>query len=384
MKINRLFYSLSNFVRQESFAGILLMLASLIALIFANSPLDKSFDALLSYSISVGFGEYRLSKTVLHWVNDGLMAIFFLLIGLELKREMRVGYLSKLNQIILPGLAAIGGVIVPVLIYVYFNHQHPLNMRGWAIPAATDIAFALGILSLLGKRIPISLKIFLLALAIYDDIFAIIIIAMFYTSQLSMLSLGLACLCIVLLILLNRCNVKKLLPYLAVGLLLWMCVLKSGVHATLAGVVLAFCIPLDTTNEKTSPLNKLEHSLHPWVMFFILPAFALANVGVDLRNMTLQVLTDPLFLGVSLGLFIGKQVGIFSFATLVVKCKLAKLPHHASFTQLYGVSILGGIGFTMSLFISGLAFDLNEASRLGIILGSLCSAVLGFVVLSRV
>ncbi|MGD9592639.1 MAG: Na+/H+ antiporter NhaA [Candidatus Berkiella sp.] len=382
MKANQPLLALHQFVSMESFSGILLMFSCALACLIANSPLKEYYHHFLSFQLSVGWQEFKLSKTILHWIDDGLMAIFFLLIGLELKREMVDGHLSSIRQVILPGIAAIGGVVAPVLIYVFFNYAHPENNAGWAIPAATDIAFALGVLSLLGNRIPISLKIFLLTLAIYDDLFAIIIIAIFYTQDLSTLSLGLATIAVALLILLNRFKVNKIWPYLITGIFLWIFVLKSGVHATLAGVVLGFCMPHAGKSKTNTPLVVLENRIHPWVMYAILPLFALANAGIDLSQVTMAFFTDPLFLGVMLGLFLGKQVGIFGFSFIALKLKLGKMPRHANFGLLYGVAILGGIGFTMSLFISGLAFpEVRETSRLGILLGSISSALLGYFVL---
>ena len=383
MKKNQPLSAIRRFVSMESFAGILLMFSCVVALLIANSPLKDNYLYLLSYPLTIGANNLTLSKTLIHWINDGLMAIFFLLIGLELKKEMRDGHLSSLSQVILPGIAAVGGVIVPVAVFLFFNYANAENRAGWAIPAATDIAFALGVLSLLGRRIPMSLKIFVLTLAIYDDLFAIIIIAIFYTTDLSALSLTLAALAMVVLAILNRLNIKPLWPYILTGLFLWAFVLKSGVHATLAGVVLAFFIPHYSKAEGLkSPLHKLENAIHPWVMYAILPIFAIANAGVDLTQVTMAHLRDPLLLGVMLGLFVGKQVGIFGFSFFAIKSNLAKMPHHASYAQLYGVAILGGIGFTMSLFISGLAFqDAPITSRLGILLGSISSAIFGYALL---
>ncbi len=368
----------------EAFAGIVLIVASLIALIVANSFLYPWYHDFLSSKFYIGFNNFQLTKPLLLWINDGLMALFFLLIGLELKREIMEGQLSKLSQVILPGIAALGGVLVPVLIYIYFNHDNAQLLKGWAIPAATDIAFALGILALLGPRIPLSLKVFLMALAIFDDLFAIIIIALFYTSDLSALSLFLAFATIVLLMILNRFNVRHISVYLFFGALLWLFVLKSGVHATLAGVVLGFCIPLNLKkNIKISPLKYIEKKLHPWISYFVLPVFAFANAGVPLSGFTIEDLTHPLTLGIMLGLFLGKQIGVFTFSYTMIKLKLAKLPEDSSLWQLYGVSVLAGIGFTMSLFIGTLAFDqdYSDTSRAGILLGSLFSALLGYVFL---
>lgn len=375
MKTAQHLSALRQFVKMESFTGILLMFSCLLALIIANSPLKDIYNSILSFSISVNINHIQASKSVLHWINDGLMAIFFMLIGLELKREIVEGNLSSLPQIVLPAVAALGGVLFPVFIYLYFNFKHVDNIHGWAIPAATDIAFALGVLSLLGKRIPLSLKAFLLALAIFDDLIAIIIIAVFYTAKLSALSLMLSFGAIIVLFILNRFQVKNLLFYMLVGLFLWLFVLNSGVHATLSGVILACFIP-------RTLLHTLEKAIHPWVMYFILPLFALANTGIDLSQVSLALLSDPLLLGIMCGLFVGKQVGIFSFSLILIKTKLVKMPNNATWMKLYGVAVLGGIGFTMSLFISSLAFnEIREESRLGVLLGSLLSAFLGYFIL---
>jgi NhaA family Na+:H+ antiporter len=315
------------------------------------------------------------------------MAIFFLLIGLEVKREFMEGELSQFSQVVLPGVAAVGGMVVPALIYVWLNKGDSLALNGWAIPAATDIAFALGILSLLGKRVPISLKIFLLALAIIDDLGAIVIIAVFYSADLSIFSLMLGVVCLVLLVAMNIANVKKVAAYIILGVILWVCVLKSGAHATLAGVALALAIPLKTEDEEGhSLLRHLEHTLHPWVSFAILPVFAFANAGVPLHDFSLANILDPVPLGVLLGLVVGKQIGVFGFSFTCIKLGIASMPERATMLQLYGVSTLCGVGFTMSLFIGMLAFehtggDYLITHRIGILLGSLISAVLGYGVL---
>jgi NhaA family Na+:H+ antiporter len=377
---------LQNWTDQDSFPGILLISASILALIVANSPFHDVYQRLLTSEFYVGFNDYSLRKPLLLWINEGLMAVFFMLIGLELKREFFEGHLSSLSQIVLPGVAALGGVIVPVLIYTYFNYAHSLAMRGWAIPAATDIAFALGILALLGSRVHISLKIFLMALAIFDDLLAIIIIALFYTADLSTMSLLLACIGIGVLISLNYFKIGYIPLYLCVGVLLWIFVLKSGVHATLAGVVLAFCIPLKTgTTVKHYPLAYLEKNLYPWVNFLIVPLFAFANAGVPFLGVSTEMLTSPITLGIFWGLFLGKQLGIFIFSYILIKFNLAQLPVGASWKQFYGVAVLGGIGFTMSLFIGTLAFGQQETvtSRIGILAGSLLSMILGYLILMR-
>lgn len=369
---------LTRFIRSESFGGILLMLMSVIALILANTSLKVWYADFIQTPLYIGTDAWRLSKPLLLWINDGLMAIFFLYIGLEVKREIRVGQLSKIHQVVLPLVAALGGIIIPAVIYTFFNHQNASIMQGWAIPTATDIAFALGILALLGDRVPLSLKIFLMAVAIFDDLAAIVIIAVFYTSDLSMLSLGLASIAIAALVFCNVINVKNLSIYGFIGLLLWVCVLKSGVHATLAGVVLALAIPLTMA-------RKLENALHGWVTYFILPVFAFANAGIYFGDMRVNDFLSPLTLGIALGLFLGKQVGIFGFAFLLIKTKFAQLPENTDWLQLYGVAILCGIGFTMSLFISTLAFNDESMhiihSRLGIFIGTLFSAVLGYIIL---
>lgn len=378
--------ALLQFSRLESFAGILLVLISVCALIVANSPLLHWYDLLIQAQLYIGINDFKLAKPLLHWINDGLMAIYFLLIGLELKREVLEGQLSKPSQIILPGAAAVGGVVIPALIYFAFNHQHKVFMTGWAIPTATDIAFALGVLALLGKRIPSSLKIYLMTIAIFDDFFGIIVIALLYTSTLSTLSLTLASIAIVALIICNRLNVASISIYCFIGVMLWFFVLKSGVHATLAGVILAFTIPNSIKEQSSSPLKEMEHKLHPWVVFFIIPLFAFANSGIHLSNISIQDLSSPLTLGITLGLFFGKQIGIFSFSFLLIKLKIANFPDNTNWKHLYGAAVLGGIGFTMSLFMSSLAFeqqgdDFTLLSRIGILIGSFSSAIVGYFIL---
>lgn len=378
--------AISQFVRMESFAGILLVSTSVCALLVANSPLLHWYEALIGSQFYIGINEFKLSKPILLWINDGLMAVYFLLIGLELKREMLEGQLSSPSQIILPGAAALGGVVVPALIYYAFNHNQNLAITGWAIPTATDIAFALGVLTLLGNRIPSSLKIFLMTIAIFDDLVAILIIALFYTSSLSTISLILASIAIGSLILCNRLNITSISIYIFIGVLLWFFVLKSGVHATLAGVVLAFTIPNSIKKKANSPLNEIEHKLHPWVAFFIIPLFAFANSGINFEAITSKELFSPVTLGIALGLFLGKQIGIFSLSFLLIKAKIARLPENTNWKQLYGVAVLAGIGFTMSLFISSLAFehhgrDFTVLSRIGILSGSFLSAIIGYTIL---
>ncbi len=377
--------TLTRFFELESASGLLLIAAAVLAMTINNSPLSFLYTGLLDIPVAVQFGALEIAKPLLLWINDGLMAVFFLLIGLEVKREVLEGQLKEPAQLVLPGAAAIGGMLVPALIYWAFNHDNPAAIGGWAIPMATDIAFALGVLALLGKRVPVSLKLFLMTLAIIDDLGAIIVIALFYSTDLSTLSLILAAVFISILILMNRFGVSKLSPYLVIGTMLWICVLKSGVHATLAGVILALCIPLRSSNEEPSPLATLEHALHPWVAFAILPIFAFANAGVPLAGLSLQSFLHPVPLGITAGLLIGKTLGVFGFAWLIIKTGLAKLPEGANWGQVLGLAILCGIGFTMSLFVGSLAFipDVSEFSgmdRVGILTGSVLAALLGFAV----
>ncbi|MEH3022536.1 MAG: Na+/H+ antiporter NhaA [Pseudomonas oryzihabitans] len=370
---------LNRFCAAEAAGGIVLMVAAAIALVVANSPLADTYFA----SLHAVVGGLSLG----HWINDGLMALFFLLVGLEIKREMVVGQLARWSDRALPGLAALGGMLVPALLYALVNRHDPQTLAGWAIPAATDIAFALGVLSLLGSRVPVSLKVFLSALAILDDLGAVLIIALFYTSDLSTAMLLAAAGLVAVLLVLNRLKVTALLPYLLVGALLWFCMLRSGIHATLAGVILALCIPLGDTeaDDAASPLLRLESALHPWVAFLIVPLFGFANAGVSLAGISPANLLDPVPLGVALGLFLGKQVGISLLVLLAIRSGLARLPEGASWLQLYGVALLCGIGFTMSLFIGALAFPtapfLVDEVKIGVLLGSLLSALAGVAVL---
>ncbi|MEM8744286.1 MAG: Na+/H+ antiporter NhaA, partial [Pseudomonadota bacterium] len=356
-----------------------------LALVLENSPISSLYDALLGTPVVVQIGAFSIDKPLLLWINDGLMAIFFFLIGLEIKREIVEGRLSNFDQAALPVVAAIGGMLGPALVYVAFNYDDPTALAGWAIPAATDIAFALGILALLGSRVPIALKVFLLALAIIDDLGAIIIIALFYTSQLSVSVLAIAAIGTAALAWLNYKGVTRLAPYLVVGLVIWVCVLKSGVHATLAGVVIALFVPLrGETEDGQSLLKKTEHGLAPWVVFGVMPLFAFANAGVDLRGLSLDVLFAGIPLGIAAGLFLGKQIGIMSFVWVSVKAGFARLPRGVTWMQIYGVSLLAGIGFTMSLFIGTLAFadpQHSAAVRLGVLSGSFLSGVLGYLIL---
>jgi len=375
----------TRFFQLEAASGLLLIAAAVLALIINNSPLSYLYSGLLDVPVAVQVGALNIAKPLLLWINDGLMALFFLLIGLEVKREVVDGHLSKPSQVILPATAAVGGMVIPALLYWFINRDNPAAVAGWAIPTATDIAFALGVLALLGKRVPVSLKLFLMTLAIIDDLGAIIVIALFYSGTLSSVSLLLAAACLVVLIAMNRLGVVKLGPYMIVGLILWVCVLKSGVHATLAGVALALCIPLRTRNAETSPLLSLEHALHPWVAYAILPLFAFANAGVSLAGMTVESFTHPVPMGIAVGLLLGKTVGVFGLTWLAVKLRLAALPEGAGWGQILGVAILCGIGFTMSLFVGSLAFAPGSSEyagmdRMGILTGSFFAAVIGYAV----
>ena len=377
--------NLQEFVKLESAGGIVLMAAAVLAIVVVNVGLADYYDLLLTTPAAVQVGGLVIAKPLLLWINDGLMAVFFLLVGLELKREVLQGDLASREQIMLPGVAAIGGMAVPALIYILFNIGDDTAMRGWAIPAATDIAFALGILAILGSRVPVSLKIFLTALAIIDDLGAIVIIAIFYTADLSVTSLALAAIALITLAIVNLSGVQRITPYVLIGTVLWICVLKSGVHATLAGVALAFAIPMRTRDPQNEPpLRRLEHALHPWVAFFVLPVFGFANAGIQLSDIRLGWLVAPIPLGVALGLFVGKQIGVFGGVWLAVKLGVARLPSGATWKMVYGVCLLTGIGFTMSLFIGSLAFD--DIARVtfvkvGVLLGSILSGVIGYAVL---
>ncbi|NMZ00740.1 MULTISPECIES: Na+/H+ antiporter NhaA [Pseudomonas] len=375
----------TRFFQLEAASGLLLIAAAALALIINNSPLSSFYNSFLEVPVAVQIGALQIAKPSLLWINDGLMALFFLLIGLEVKRELLDGHLSKPSQVVLPGAAAIGGMVVPALIYWALNKDNPAALGGWAIPMATDIAFALGVLALLGKRVPVSLKLFLMTLAIIDDLGAIIVIAIFYSGDLSTASLAGAGACLVALIAMNRLGVVKLGPYLIIGLILWVCVLKSGVHATLAGVTLAFCIPLRTKNAEPSPLLSLEHALHPWVAYGILPLFAFANAGVSLAGVNLESFTHHVPMGIAAGLLVGKTVGVFGLTWLAVKTGLAALPTGANWGQVMGVAILCGIGFTMSLFVGSLAFvpgssEYAGMDRMGILTGSILAALIGYAV----
>ncbi|MBE1300388.1 MAG: Na+/H+ antiporter NhaA [Alteromonadaceae bacterium] len=378
---------IEQFLKQESAAGVLLMLAAISAIIIANTPLFGFYNLLIDTPVVMQIGALKIDKPLLLWINDGLMAVFFLLVGLELKREVLEGELSNPANIMFPAIGAVGGMAVPAAVYAYFNWGDDIAMKGWAIPAATDIAFALGILALLGSRVPVSLKIFLTSLAIFDDVGAIVIIAVFYTSKISLTALVVAAACCVLLWFMNARKISNLCRYLLIGLVMWVAMLKSGVHATLAGVILAMFIPIkDYQNPEKSPLKSLEHDLHHAVAFIILPVFAFANAGINVTGMTMDQVFHPVPLGIALGLFAGKQIGIFGLCWLGLKMGIAKLPDGMNLTRLYGVSLLCGVGFTMSLFIGSLAFEetgenLLFDERLGIIIGSLMSGVVGFFVL---
>ncbi len=364
-------------LHSPALSGILLIVATIAALIMENSPLSSYYDSFLHTPVQIRFGNFEIAKPLLLWVNDGLMAIFFFLIGLEVKREVLEGSLSSISYVTLPLLAALGGMAMPALIYIALNPNDPFALNGWAIPTATDIAFALGILSLIGS-VPSSLKTFLLALAIIDDLGAILIIALFYTQELSLFSITIAAIALGVLIAFNLFGIKRKALYIIVGVVLWASVLKSGVHATLAGVAIAFTIPLSLAKE-------MEKELHLYVSLLILPLFAFVNAGVNLEGIALKDIFSPVPLGIMLGLFLGKQLGVFGFSWIAIKSGLAKLPKDATFLQLYGISVLTGIGFTMSLFIDSLAFNdtriYHYADKLAILLGSLLSALVGAIIL---
>ncbi|MCB1650731.1 MAG: Na+/H+ antiporter NhaA [Alphaproteobacteria bacterium] len=395
----RIINAATHFLHLEASGGIILAIAALLAIIIANTPLFGLYDSILNHiKFRIGFDDlqgsfdYEIKKSILHWINDGFMALFFLLVGLEIKREIVSGELSSRGRILLPALAAGGGMIVPALIFWLINQSHPQNLSGWAIPAATDIAFALGVLALLGSRAPTRLKVLLTAIAVIDDLGAILIIAFFYTSGLAIQPLYVGAIALLGLILLNRRGVLSISPYIILGTILWVAVLKSGVHATLAGVLTALFIPMKRPDDsggseegaEESPGERLEHALHPWVAYAILPIFAFANAGLPFTGMSLKTLSEPLLLGIVAGLSIGKQLGIFSMLVLAIKTGLSPMPRGVTWLQLYAVSVLCGIGFTMSLFIGSLAFE-DEAMqvyiRLGVLLASLISAGIGYLIL---
>lgn len=378
---------LENFISLEAWAGIILMAVTVVTLVIANSSLAPHYTSLLNIPFSITIGSVGLAKPLLLWIDDGLMALFFFVVGLELKREILEGHLSSVARASMPAIAALGGMVGPAAIYVLLNRSDATALRGWAIPDATDIAFALGVLALLGNRVPPALKAFLLSIAIFDDLGAIVIIALFYTSRLSMFALLVAAALLIVLLAMNRLGVRRPAAYFLVGIALWVAVLKSGIHATLAGVTLAMFIPLDAGPDgEEPPLKTLEHALHPWVAFGVLPIFAFANAGVPLTDLKLGDALHPVPLGIMLGLFLGKQIGIFAACWLAVRLGIASRPAGVSWLQLYGVAILCGIGFTMSLFIAALAFEgevtnFQGLERLGILLGSVASGVIGYIVL---
>ncbi|VTU09404.1 pH-dependent sodium/proton antiporter [Actinobacillus indolicus] len=377
------------FLQLESASGILLLAFAMLAMVFANTPLKDFYFDFLSMPVSIQIGLFSIHKPLLMWVNDGFMAVFFVLVGLEVKREMMVGAISSYQKAIFPAVGALGGMVVPALIFTIINLDSPEFQQGWAIPMATDIAFAVGVLGLLGKRVPFALKIFLLALAIIDDLGAIVVIAIFFSHDLSTTALISAAIAIATLIIMNRMRVTAICAYMVVGLILWASVLKSGVHATLAGVIIGFCVPLKGKNGE-EPLAHFEHILAPWCAFVILPLFAFSNAGVSLSGMNLSTLFSPLTMGVALGLVVGKTLGVFSFSFVAVKLGIAQLSEGINFKQIFAVSILCGIGFTMSMFLAGLAFSGDEAdgrfislARLGILIGSAISAIVGYYLLKR-
>ncbi len=373
---------LQDFLKKESAGGIILMISALLALIIANSPLSSAYTAILATQVTATVGGFGIDKPLLLWINDGLMAVFFFLIGLEVKREVLTGQLASWEKSSLPVFAAIGGMAIPALIYIGINSSSPENINGWAIPAATDIAFALGILALLGNRVPFALKALLLAIAIIDDIGAIMIIAFFYTAEIQLIPLAVGLVALVGLILCNRFAVVRTLPYVLLTSILWLCILKSGVHATLAGVAAALTIPIAAGGER--PLERMEHALHPWAAFFVIPVFALANAGVSFSGMSFGDLLNPVPLGIAMGLVLGKQIGILGFAWVAVKAGFASLPTGVSWLQISGLASIAGVGFTMSLFIGNLAFDSPEQMalvKIGVLSGSTIAALVGIAIL---
>lgn len=379
---------IQRFLKLESAGGILLLFSAAVAMLLANSPLSSQYNDFLNLPVSLQIGSFSINKTLIHWINDGFMAVFFVLVGMEVKKELFEGALSSYQQAIFPAIAAVGGMIVPALVYWFIAKQDPSLANGWAIPMATDIAFALGIMALLSKQVPLPLKIFLLALAIIDDLGAIVVIALFFSHELSVQALIFSGISILTLVLLNRFRVSALCAYMVVGTILWASVLKSGVHATLAGVIIGFCIPLKGKKGE-QPLHDFEHILAPWSSFVILPLFAFANAGVSFDGIDVSMISSPLLLAIACGLIIGKPVGVFGFSYISVKLGLAKLPDGINFKQIFAVAILCGIGFTMSMFLASLAFDadagesVNTLSRLGILLGSTVSATLGYLFLKQ-
>ena len=379
---------IQRFLKLESAGGILLLFSAAVAMLLANSPLSSQYNDFLNLPVSLQIGSFSINKTLIHWINDGFMAVFFVLVGMEVKKELFEGALSSYQQAIFPAIAAVGGMIVPALVYWFIAKQDPSLANGWAIPMATDIAFALGIMALLSKQVPLPLKIFLLALAIIDDLGAIVVIALFFSHELSVQALIFSGISILTLVLLNRFRVSALCAYMVIGAVLWASVLKSGVHATLAGVIIGFCIPLKGKKGER-PLHDFEHILAPWSSFVILPLFAFANAGVSFDGIDVSMISSPLLLAIACGLIIGKPVGVFGFSYISVKLGLAKLPDGIKFKQIFAVAVLCGIGFTMSMFLASLAFNadagesVNTLSRLGILLGSTVSATLGYLFLKQ-
>ena len=373
------------FFKLEAASGLLLLISALIALIISNSDYSTLYFEVLKTYLFVGINNFGIKMSVLHWINDALMAAFFFFVTLEIKREFLQGELSNRKQALLPIIAAIGGMLVPALIYIYINFQNTVTLNGWAIPSATDIAFSLGVLSLLGSRVPLSLKVFLTALAIIDDLGAIVIIAIFYSGDLSIIYLTLLLLTFIGLLILNKLNIKKFLPYLMLGLILWFFTHESGIHATISGVLLATVIPHRKKEKDFSLLTKVEHKISPYVAFGIMPLFALANAGVSLNGVNLNSLLSPVPLGILLGLFVGKQIGVFLFSIVSIKLKIAQMPNNSNWVSFYGVGILTGIGFTMSLFIGNLAFADNtqymDGVKIGVLAGSLLSTLVGYFLL---
>ena len=374
------------FFKLEAASGLMLLFTAVLALVVSNSDLNSTYIKVLNTYFFLGFGKFGINLTVLHWINDALMAIFFFLVTLEIKREFIQGELSNPKQAMLPIFGAVGGMLVTALIYVVLNYKDPTTLNGWAIPSATDIAFSLGVLSILGKRVPLSLKVFLTALAIIDDLGAIIIIAVFYSGKIQILYLILMLICLVILIFFNKLNFKNFLPYLFVGLFLWEFTHQSGIHATISGVLLALTIPHKSNKrDKSSLLLKLEHSISPYVAFGIMPIFAFANAGVSLEGINMSSIMNSVPLGILLGLFIGKQVGVFIFSYVSIKMKLAEMPNNSNWVTFYGVGILTGIGFTMSLFVGNLAFveapQYLSDVKIGVLLGSLLSTVFGYLLI---
>jgi len=382
--------TIEEFIKKESSGGILLVIATLLALLLSNTFMSPVYEYFLHIPFEIRVGSLSLDKSLHHWINDGLMSLFFLLIGLEVKREVLRGQLSSVKKVLLPVIAAIGGMAVPAVVYLAFNQHDSLASKGWAIPTATDIAFALGVLSLLGNRAPISLKLFLMTLAIIDDLGAIVIIALFYTNELSVLSITIAFVSLGVLIAMNLLGVAKKAAFFIVGTVLWISLLKSGVHATLAGVALAFTIPMVGKSDQQTvyPLRVVEQGLHYWVAFFILPLFAFANAGVYVTKISLDQMTGGVPLGIMFGLFFGKQLGVFGFSWLAIKLKIAELPNGCTWTHIYGASILTGIGFTMSLFVASLAFEdplqYQYTEKLAVLIGSFASGIIGYFVLKRI